>query len=194
MNSTTSRPKKSPSSKAQRKSPVGPRCRAAQTSRSSFRAERDNEAAQQRRPTTLHCTSNSGGASVPASRSVQTAPKWSPALRREFRAWRASLPTALERDTLLMPDAIAASVVQEAERFLKADLPANFAERLAAKAHHLYPRHKHFHKGLNRPGNRGRENLYMFMRHWTAGWLKRERNPLHKKLPYSFGMGQRLPS
>ena len=114
-------------------------------------------------------------------------------LRQEFRAWRASLPTALERDTLLTPEWIAESVVQEAERFLKAELPANFAERLAAKAHHLYPRHKHFHKGMNRPGNRGRENLYMFMRHWTAGWLKRERNPLHKKLPYSFGMGQLLP-
>ena len=114
-------------------------------------------------------------------------------LRQEFRAWRASLAAGLERDTLLMPDAIAESVVQEVERFLKAELPENFAERLAAKAHHLYPRHKHFHKGMNRPGNRGRENLYMFMRHWTAGWLKRERNPLHKKLPYSFGMGQRLP-
>jgi len=147
-------------------SPVGPRCRAAQSSRSSLRDKRNNGAAQQRRPTSH---------------------------RREFRAWRAALPTALERDTLLMPDAIAASVVQEVERFLKADLPAGFAERLAAKAHHLYPRHKHFHKGMNRPGNRGRENLYMFMRHWTAGWLKRERNPLHKKLPYSFGMGQRLP-
>ena len=110
----------------------------------------------------------------------------------EFRAWRASLPTALERDTLLMPDAIAASVVQEAERFLKADLPAGFAERLAAKAHHLYPRHRHFKKMLNRPGNLGRHNLYVYMRHWTAGWLKRERNPLHKKLPWSFGMGQRL--
>jgi hypothetical protein len=93
-----------------------------------------------------------------------------------------------------MPDAIAESVVQEAERFLKAELPATFAERLAAKAHHLYPRHKHFHKGMNRPGNRGRENLYMFMRHWTAGWLKRERYALYKKLPWSFGMGQRLPS
>jgi len=113
--------------------------------------------------------------------------------RREFRAWRASLPTALERDTLLTPEWVAESVVQEVERFLKADLPANFAERLAAKAHYLYPRHRHFHKGLNRPGNRGRENLLMFMRHWTAGRLKRERNPLYKKLPYSFGMGQRLP-
>jgi hypothetical protein len=113
--------------------------------------------------------------------------------RTEFRAWRASLPTQLERDTLLTPEWIAESVVQEVERFLKAELPENFAERLAAKAYHLYPRHKHFHKGLNRPGNRGRENLLMFMRHWTAGWLKLECNPLHKKLPYSFGMGQRLP-
>ena len=115
------------------------------------------------------------------------------ALRREFREWRASLPTALERDTLLTPEWVAESMVQEVERFLKADLPENFAARLAAKAHYLYPRHKHFHNGLNRPGNRGRENLRMFMRHWTAGWLKRERNPLHKKLPWSFGNGRRLP-
>jgi len=113
--------------------------------------------------------------------------------RREFRAWRASLPTALERDTLLTPEWVAESVVQEVERFLKADLPASFAVRLAAKAHYLYPRYRHFHKGLNRPGNRGRENLLMFMRHWIAGWLKRQRNPLYKKLPSSFGMGQRLP-
>jgi len=83
--------------------------------------------------------------------------------------------------------------MQEAERFLKAELPENFAERLAAKAYQLYPRHQHFHKGLNRPGWRGRENLLMFMRHWTAGWLKRERSALYKKLPWSFGNGQRLP-
>jgi len=114
-------------------------------------------------------------------------------LRQEARAWRASLPSQMERDTLLTPLWVAESVVQEMERFLKAELPENFAERLAAKAHYLYPRHKHFHNGLNRPGWRGRENLLMFMRHWTTGWLKRERNPLHNKLPYSFCMGQRLP-
>jgi hypothetical protein len=113
--------------------------------------------------------------------------------RRSQTAATIQLPTQLERDTLLTPEWVAECVVQEVERFLKAKLPENFAERLAAKAHHLYPRHKHFHKGLNRPGNRGRENLLMFMRHWTAGWLRRERNPLHKKLPYSFGMGQCLP-
>jgi hypothetical protein len=113
--------------------------------------------------------------------------------RTAFRAWRVSLPTALERDTLLMPDAVAESVVQEVERFLQSELPANFAERLAAKAHYLYPRHKHFHKMLNRPGNFGRHNLYVYMRHWTAGWLKRDRYALYKRLPWSFGMGRQLP-
>ena len=115
-------------------------------------------------------------------------------MRREFRAWRAALPTAFERDTLLTPEWIAESVVQEAERFLNADLPDNFAARLAAKAHYLYPRHKHFHKGMNRPGNAGRENLHMFMRHWTAAWLKRERYALYKKLPWAYAQGRPLPA
>ncbi len=116
-----------------------------------------------------------------------------PRLRQQFRAFHASLPTQLERDTLLTPEWIAESVVQEVERFLNADLPENLAARLAAKAHHLYPRHQHFHKMLNRPGNRGRDNLYMYMRHWTTGWLKRERPALYKQLPWSFGQGRPLP-
>jgi len=149
MNSTASRPKKSPSSKAHKAG-------------------------------TLRCA-------------VRSPQRRSTSRRRELRTWRASLPTALERDTLLMPAAIAASVVQEAERFLKAQLADDFAERLAARAHQLYLRHKHFHQGLNGPGNRGRDNLYMFMRHWTAGWLKRERNPLYKKLPREYAQGRRLP-
>ena len=113
--------------------------------------------------------------------------------RRSQTAATNRLPTRLERDTLLTPEWIAESVVQEVERFLKANLPDQFAERLAAKAHHLYPRHRHFKKMLNRPGNFGLHNLYVYMRHWTVGWLKRERNPLHKRLPYSFGMGRQLP-
>src|SRR5947209_745775 len=78
-------------------------------------------------------------------------PKGRAPLRAEFRKWRAALPTPLERDTWLVSDWIAETVVLEAERFLRARLPEDFAERLAAKAFHLYPRHKHFHKMLNRP-------------------------------------------
>lgn len=104
-----------------------------------------------------------------------------------------NLPTRLERDTLLTPLWVAESIVQEVERYLKTDLPAGWARRLAVKAHYLYPRHRHFYKGLNRPGNRGRENLLMFMRHWTAGWLRRARSPLFRRLPASFRNGQSLP-
>jgi hypothetical protein len=103
------------------------------------------------------------------------------------------LPTQLERDTLLTPLWVAESIVQEVERYLKTDLPPHWARRLAVKAHYLYPRHKHFKNGLNRPGWRGLENLRMFMRHWTAGWLNHAHSPLYKRLPYSFRMGQRLP-
>lgn len=110
-------------------------------------------------------------------------------LRRADRELIASLPTALERDTLLTPEWVAESVVQETERVLKADLPADFVERLAAKAYRLYPRHRHFKQMLNRPGNTGRNNLCMYMRHWTAAWLKRERSALYKKLPWSFALG-----
>ena len=58
--------------------------------------------------------------------------------RAEYRAWRASLPTPLERDTLLWPEVIAESVVAEASRYLNAELPTDFPARLAAKAYHLY--------------------------------------------------------
>lgn len=114
-------------------------------------------------------------------------------LRRQAHEFVASLPTAIERDTLLVPEWIAESVVQEVERYLNAELPLNFAERLAAKAYHLYPRHRNFKKMLNRPGNRGRDSLFMFMRHWTAALLKRDRNPLFKKLPWSYALGRPLP-
>jgi hypothetical protein len=166
MNSTTSRPKKSPSSKARHKQERG--VHAASPSR-------------RKGPSKLAAASSCERASK--------RPKGRDPLRAEFRAWRESLPTQLERDTLLWPEVIAETVVQEAERFLKADLPGGFAERLAARAYYLYPRNRHFHKSLNRPGNSGRDILYVYMRHWTAGWLTREGNPLRKKLPESYAMG-----
>jgi hypothetical protein len=173
MKPRPSRPKKSSSSKARPKE----RGCVRRTSRSTPpRRSASGSTAGNRRPTTA------------AAGLADTA-----ALSREFRAWRAEQPTDLERDTLLVPEWVAESVVQEVERFLDAKLRDDFAERLAAKAHHLYPRHAHFKKMLNRPGNRGRDNLYMYMRHWTASWLKRERLALYRRMPWSYSQGQRLP-
>lgn len=92
-----------------------------------------------------------------------------------------------------MPDVIAETVVEEAERYLKADLPADFADRLAAKAYHIYPRNSHFKKVLNGSGNRGRDSLYMFMRHWTAAWMRRECFTLYKRMPRGYSLGLPLP-
>jgi hypothetical protein len=174
MNSTVSRPKKSPSSKARRKAGRG-------CVRSASRSP-----SKRSRP------------SVVSSRSRRAVPAWvgplgTAALRREFREWRASLATQLERDTLLMPEAIANSAVGEVSRYLNVELPGALADHLAAKAYYLYGRHRHFHKKLNERGDGGRDNLYMYMRHWTAGWLKRERYALFNRLPREYALGKRLP-
>jgi len=109
--------------------------------------------------------------------------------KSQGRAWRVILPTALERDTLLMPDVIAEAVTAEAERFLQADLPADWAVRLATRAEHLYGCNRHFRRVLNGRGNQGRNSLYMYMRHWTAGWLKCEQSPLFGRMTEEFALG-----
>ena len=109
MNSTNSRRKKSPSSKARKVGRVTPG--APPPANPRVRAHR-NGAQGLTRPTSL---------------------------RQEFRAWRDSLPTALERDTLLMPDAIAESVVQEVERFLAARVPDDFDAKQRLTGDCLWP-------------------------------------------------------
>ncbi len=166
MNSTNSHPKKSLSSQVQRKSPVGPRCRAAQASRSSRCDERNNGAAQQRRPTSLH---------------------------HEFCAWRAALPAGLERDTLLWPEVIAETVVQEVEHFLGEELPVRYAVWLAAKAELCYSARRQFYRKLRSSGNAAREWLCVYMRHWLDSLLGLERPDLHRCLPVEFSNGRKLP-
>jgi hypothetical protein len=158
MNSTSSRPKKSPATKAQRKPARGVHAAPA-SARTS-----DVKSCRQPRPSTR-------GKGLKAARR-----------RRESRELDDLLPTQLERDTMLTPEWVAESVVQEAEIFLNASLPDNFVERLAARTYYLYDRNRNFHKDLNRSGNRGRDLLFMFMRHWTAAWLKRECSALYKRL------------
>lgn len=158
MNSTVSRLKKSPLSKARKVGRVTP-CA------SSSRRVRPSGGQRTARPTSLH---------------------------REFRAWRASLPTQLERDTLLWPGAIAESVCHEVSRFLGEPLPDRYVIWLEAKAQRCYAAHRHFHKRLKSRGNLGRDWLYVYMRHWLASLLKLERPDLYYCLPENFGNGRRL--
>jgi len=114
-------------------------------------------------------------------------------LRAEFRAWRLSLPAGMERDTLLMPSAIAESVCAEVSRFLDVPLPARYAIWLEAKAHRCYSAHRHFYKLMQAGGNVARDRLFMFMRHWLASMVHLERPDLSCCLPVTFGDGKRLP-
>jgi hypothetical protein len=129
-------------------------------------AAQTSEAAQQRRPTNN---------------------------RAEFRAWRLSLPAGMERDTLLMPSAIAESVCAEVSRFLDVPLPARYAIWLEAKAHRCYSAHRHFYQLMQAGGNVARDRLYMFMRHWLASMLHLERPDLIYCLPMEFSRGKSLP-
>ena len=99
----------------------------------------------------------------------------------------------LERDTLLMPWAIAESVCGEVSRFLDVELPDRYALWLEAKAERCYAGNRHFHKLMRSCGNAGRNRLYAFMRHWLAGFLKLERPDLFACLPEDFVLGRRLP-
>lgn len=168
MNSTDSRPKKSPLSKNKK--------------------ARRAVSASLRLP-----SSKAHRKSSPEAPGARRSPASSSRPSRRTR-WDDIVPAGIERDTLLWPEVIAESVVQEATRYLNAELPADFVARLAAKARRLYSRHRHFHKMLNRPGNRGRESLYMYMRHWTCSWLKRERPALYRKLPWEYALGKPLPA
>jgi hypothetical protein len=113
--------------------------------------------------------------------------------RAEARALRLSLPEGIERDTFLMPRAIAESVCAEASRFLDEEFPARYADWLVIKAHRCYSAHRHFYKLMQARGNVARDRLYMFMRHWLASFLHLERPDLFYCLPITFGDGRRLP-
>ena len=100
----------------------------------------------------------------------------------------------MERDTLLMPFAIAESVCVEVSCFLNVELPERYAVWLEAKAHRCYSAHRQFYKLMQAQGNLARDRLYMFMRHWLASLLHLERPDLIYCLPFEFSRGEALPS
>lgn len=116
-----------------------------------------------------------------------------PAWVREFLA---SLRPGIERQTELMPWLIADSVLGEASRWLRTDLPPEWADWLDARAERCFARHRQFHRLVSATGaggNAGRENLCKFMRHWLAGRLARERPALFRRLPRACALGRALP-
>ena len=97
-------------------------------------------------------------------------------------------------ETKLLPWLVAETVCGEAARWLESEVPRRLAPLLAARAVRLYPENQSFARRLRAPGNAGREQLRVFMRHWLASRLARQHPALFQRLPSSFCVGWPLPA
>jgi hypothetical protein len=87
----------------------------------------------------------------------------------------------LSTETALVPEIIADYIAREAveENVKTKSLPDNrklsmvkdLTDHLASRAYEQYQSSEHFRSQLNAAGNKGRDNLYMFMRHWSEAFI-----------------------
>lgn len=105
-------------------------------------------------------------------------------------ALRAS--TALRWPELLVPLWIAEGVCAEVACYLGVDLPERYPAWLTARAERCFRRNATFRASMHQSGNRGRDALRVFLRHWVASLLLLERPDLHRALPPEFDLGQPL--
>ena len=99
----------------------------------------------------------------------------------------------LQRESALAPVAVAHGVCAEAGVFLGAELPAGWAELLVEKAAIVSAHNPRFRSLLRQHGERGRDWLWAFMRHWLAALLKQQRPAFFSRLPEDFCRGRELP-
>ena len=99
----------------------------------------------------------------------------------------------IEQDTPIVPRAIAEAVCEEVAVWLREPLPRRWIRELTAQANAVYAHNERFARQIRAAGDRGRDQLWVFMRHWLAARLWKQRRHLHARLPASFSVGQDLP-
>lgn len=125
------------------------------------------------------------------------------AARRKPAASRAGVGT-LESDTPIVPYVVATTVIEEVVGYLRAKGHGAIAERvygrmgdsavaLSRKAETVYAANESFRKKMRAKGNAGRDQLYVWMRHWLAASLKAKDGEAYRALPRSFDLGHPLP-
>jgi len=102
--------------------------------------------------------------------------------------------TAFSPAAPLVPAAVAYGVCSEVSGWLGHALPEDWVERLVIKAEVVAGRNARFRGLLRQPGDRGRDWLWAFMRHWLAALLKRQQPEWHARLPAEYNVGHPLPS
>lgn len=111
-----------------------------------------------------------------------------PAIHYRYRGRRPQI----EECYALVPIAAARQVIEEASGWLGVALPARFATGLAFRARRCYAHSESFRVKIRRPGDAGRDLLYVFMRHWLAARLRTERPALYDRLPKEYSCGAPL--
>jgi hypothetical protein len=107
-------------------------------------------------------------------------------------ACRNRSPGRIERETPLVPQVIAEGVWDEACEWLGTRLPVSWIRHLTNRAEVLYLRNPRFRCRLQEPGDRGRDWLWAFNRHWLAALIHQKRPNLFQRLPGSFSNGTAL--
>ena len=107
----------------------------------------------------------------------------------------ARLPSAprIESDTPIVPRAVMEAVCEEASVWLGHPLPRHWVRELTAYANTVYAHNPRFRRKVRAPGNRGRDYLWAFTRHWLAGLMWERRPQLHARLPNTYCVGHPLP-
>ena len=95
----------------------------------------------------------------------------------------------LEGDTPLVALAAARTVVEEASLHLGTPLLERFATRIAHQARRTYAHSAQFRRLVGAKGEQGRDQLFVFLRHWLAARLQADHPALFARLPASFANG-----
>lgn len=99
----------------------------------------------------------------------------------------------IEDDTAIMPWIVADAVIREAEQHVGEQLPMDeYAERLSNDAQAIYENNESFRKKIRSEaddGRAGRDNLYMYMRHWLSSMILKDKPALARRIPADFANG-----
>ncbi len=111
------------------------------------------------------------------------------------------LNESLEDDTSIQSSVVASEVVNELVRYLAKKNPKLSNEIGSGKGYvlflvkrqaDLYKADATWRERMNASGDKGRDTLYMFMRHWLAAEIKRKQPEVYKVLPSDFANGVEL--
>ena len=90
---------------------------------------------------------------------------------------------SIENDTAILPEVVAEQVVEELENAIGTVLPnrRSLMNSLTIRANRTFTASASFRKRISARGERGRDSLYAFMRHWLAGTMKRTEPAIYRK-------------